>query len=894
MKPRRAAAYRRLLRLLPRDFRERHGAEMEALFLEAIDGRSAAGRWTAWAAAVRDVATIAAKLRWATWRSRRFRGGAPDGARPGWGLRGMLQDLGFVVRSLRRRPGFALVAVVVLSVGIGGTTTVYTVVRGVLLRPLPYEAPERIGILWHDLGEGAQSLPALNPLDLYDYRAWSEVFEDFTLGVGDEDILGGPERPELVQVGFVEAGFFEFFGVEPLHGRRLVPEDDRPGASPVAILSHRLWRDRFGGDPGVVGRTVDLGGDAHQVVGVLPEGFSLHLPSEAFLLRDADVWTAARVDPAELPPRNYTAFTAFGRIRAGATFDDAQRDLDRMEARLRELHPVHAASSLQARVVPLHDDVVKGARPTLLLLFVSVGLVLIVSCANVGNLLLVRGRERESELAVRIALGAHPGRIIRLVLLESAVLAAAAAGLGVALTEGALGAVRVRAGISLPRMDALAVDWTVLTFTAGAGLLAALASGLPSALRAADAAPGAGMASRTRSRGGSRFRDALVLAEVAVSMVLLVGAGLTMRSVTALQGVDPGFEADGLLTFRVSLPDGGFPDHESEVLFRRTLEERLGALPGVEAVSATSQLPLTGSGPLMPYAYDAETATRWESVTADQRWVTPGFFRAVGGRLLAGREFTADDLRGGGSVIIVDERLAERAFPGVDPVGRRLQIRPDEAPEADRYAEIVGVVAHLRLHDLARPHLTQIYRPMDGDDRLSVLVRTSGEPASLAPSVRREVAALGSGVALQDVRPMEDLVSEALAPIRVTRTVIGLFAAVALAMAVLGLYGVLAFAVRQRAREIGIRLALGQRPSHVRRMVVIQGMRLVLVALVLGGAGAWALWTFASSQLYGVDSADPATYLVTAGVLSTAAMLACWVPARRATRIDPAETLKTT
>jgi len=888
-------AFRLLLRLLPRDFRERNRAEMEALFQEQLRGRSRIGRLTAWTAAAWDVVKTAARLRVRALRT------APDGGgrtatRALGTLDGLRQDLRYAVRSLRRQPGFSAVAVVVLAVGIGANTTIFSVVDGVLLRPLPYEASERIGILWHEFGDGAQNLPVLNPLDLRDYREWSRVVEAYTMGAGDERILGTGAEARIVQVGFVEAGFFEFFGVVPLHGRTIRAEEDVPDAPPVAVLSHRLWTTAYGADPGIVGRTVSLDGEDHRVVGVLPPGFRLELPARAIFLKDAEIWTAARIDLADQPARNYTLFTAFGRLRPGATFAEAQEELERMEARLRERHPVHAAANLQARIVPLQDDVVKETRPALLLLFGAVGLVLVVACANVANLVLARGRSRRTELSIRAALGAGRRRVVRHVLLESAVLAGVGGAAGVAVGAAGLEAVRVLGRASLPRLDGVVLDGRVLAFAVVASGLAALIAGLVPALRAASASPAetlTGGRGGAGSRSGTRFRNGLVLAEVAVSVILLIGAGLMVRSFVSLQDVDPGFEAEGALTFRLSLPDDAYPDDESERAFYRRLEERLAGLPGVESVSAVSQLPLTGRGVLQPYAYDEETAVNWESVTADRRWIAPGFFRTVGATLLEGREFTSADLDDDRWMVVIDDRLARRAFPGRSAVGERIQMRPSSVPEERRYAEVIGVVSHLRLHDLARPELTQIYSPMRGGDQFSVVVRSAGPAHELGPTVRRVVEALGPGVPVEDMATMDALVARARAPARASLVLMAVFGGVALVLAAIGLYGVLAFAVRQRTREIGIRMALGEAPARVVGSIIGRGMGLVLVATAVGVCLAAVLARFVASQLYGVDPTDPVVYLGVSAVLGLAALPACWVPARRATRIDPVEALRT-
>lgn len=905
-----SSVYRVLLRLLPRGFRDAHAEEMEEMLAEHLTD----GRWPAririWLGAAWDVVRMAVRLRLrrrrdrgtiADWQRRGVGGRTGMGARAGGGERmttaldGLLNDLRFTLRSLARRPGFTLVALTVLALGIGATTTVVSVANAVLVRPLPYDSAERIGILWHDLGNGAQSLPALNPMDLYDYREWGEAFEAFTLAVGDEGILGGPDDAELVEVGLVEAGFFEFFGTEPVHGRTIVEEDDQPGAAPVAVLSHRLWSRRFGSDPSVLGTDVLLDDESHRIVGIVPEDFRLHLPAEAFLLTDAELWTAARIEPTGLPPRNYTAFTGFARLRPGVSFPDAQEDLDRMESRLRELHPVHQASNLQARIVPLHEDVVKDARPVLLLLFGAVGLVFLVAAINVANLLVARGLGREGELSIRVALGAGRRRVVGTVLMESLVLAVVAGALGAVLAGAGIEAVGVLGSASLPRLDTVTLDASVLVVTAGVSVLAAVIAGIGPAIRVLGLQPVATLIDAGRggtSRSWARFRHGLILVEVAASVVLLVGAGLMIRSFGALQRVDPGFAVEDRLTFRLSLPNEGYPEDEDQAALYRTLEDRLMGLPGVTDASAVSQLPLTGSGPLMPYAYDEETALNWESVTADRRAVGPGFFRTMGATLLAGREFTARDMASERRLVIVDERLADRAFPAGDAVGRQIQIRPNDAPEPERYAEIIGVVRHLRLHDLARPHLTQIYQPMRGGDRFTVVMRTSGSPGALEPTVRALVEALDPAIPLDELRPMDTLVGAALTPVRVSLVLMTAFGLCALVLAAVGLYGVLAFEVGRHRREIGIRIALGQAPEQVRRLVLVRGMGLVLGAIVVGSLVAVGLGRLASSMLFGVESSDPLTYLTVTGTLAVTALVACWIPARHATRVDPTEALR--
>ena len=809
-------------------------------------------------------------------------------------MQGLGQDLVFALRALRRRPGFALVAVFTLAVGIGANATIFSVVDGVLLRPLPYPDSERMGILWHQFGDGAQDLPAVHALDVRDYRDWSERFETFTMATGRELILGGPDRPEVVDVGLVEAGFFEFFGAEPVRGRTIMPEEDVPGASPVALLSHRLWERRFGGDPEVVGRTVPLGGSSVEVVGVLPASFRLTLPAEAFRLRDAEIWVSLRLDPGRQPPRNYTGYTGFGLLAPGVGFDEAQEELEVMQARLREEHPEHAASDLQARIVPLRRDVVKNAEGTLLFLFGAVGFVLLIACANVANLLLVRGQGRRGELAVRGALGGGRWRLVRLVLLEAGLLAAAGAVGGLVLTVGGLEAVEALAPGSVPRFESVSLDGRVLLFSATLGGFTALLVGTLPALRVADVEPARFLTSATRAvdgPGGRRLRDLLIVGQVAGSFVLLVGTGLMVRSFQALGDADPGFRAEGALTFRVSVPRGAVENGSELRGLRETLLAELETLPGVTSAAAVSQLPLTGSGPLQPYAYDEATAAAWESVTADGRNVTPDFFAAVGARLLQGRSFLGDPERDAGTIVI-DDRLAARAFPDGDAVGRHLQVEPADAPEEDRFARVVGVVRHLRLHDLGAPYLTQIWRPMGPTTDFSVVLRTGGDPAAMAEMARERVGAVVPGAPVEEIRPLAELTSAALAPVRLTLGLMTVFGLVALLLASVGIYGVLSYAVSRRTREIGVRMALGQSPGEVRRQVLRRGMLLMGGAAVLGVAGAALLAGAAEQLFYGVEPLDPVTYLLTTVLLLGVAAVACWLPARRATRVDPTAALK--
>ncbi len=803
-------------------------------------------------------------------------------------------DLRFSLRALMRRPGFTIIAVAMLALGIGANTLIFSAVNGVLLRPLPYDNGDRIGILWHTFGDGAQDLPAVHALDVMDYRDRSELFEDFTIATGREWILGEDDSPEVVDAGIVEAGFFEFFGATPLLGRTFTPEEDVPTAAPVVLLSHRLWVRRFGSDPEIVGQTIPLAGIRMLVVGVLPVSFRLELPGEAFLLRDPELWVSMRLNHDRLPPRNFTAYTGFGRLRPGATFAQAQTEIEALAAGLMEEHPEHASSKLEARIVPLLDDVVKEAHRTLVVLFGAVALVLLIACANVANLVMARSQTRTGELALRRALGAGRGSVLRLLVSESFVLSAAGLVLGLILAQGGLTLLASLGADSLPRLEGVKIDGPVLLFSAAVTILSAALFGLIPAMRMAGIGTaqqlrGASLAGATRS--ARRMTNALVVAEVAASLVLLFATGLLVRTFSAIGEVDPGYDLQEVLTLRTNLPIGRFADNESRVALQEQLLSRVRALPGVDGAAVVSQLPLTGSGPLQPYAFNEETARNWESVTADQRFVSPSFFDVMGARMLSGNTFTGDP-ETDGFTIVIDDILAERAFPGQDAVGELLQISPNGTPEQFLNARIVGVVEHLRLHDIARPNLPGIWFPMGGSARFSLAIRASSNPQALIAPVRAILGELAPGAPIEDVMTMETLAGETLATLRLMLGLMTGFGLSALLLASLGIYGVLSQAVIRRSREIGVRMALGQTPSEVRGEIVMEGGRLIGLALLLGAPVAAGMGMAARSVLVGVAPTDPATLITTSLILAAVGLFACWIPARRATRVDPAASLR--
>jgi putative ABC transport system permease protein len=815
-------------------------------------------------------------------------------------MSGLLQDLRFTARALRKAPTFTAVTIATLALGIGSTIAIFTVVNGVLLRPLPYARGDRLANIWVDLGVGNQSLPAVSPGDFRDYQQRSRTFDAFAAAsggnvVGASGILTGPgAEPERVTVSTVTANFFPLLGVQPMLGRQFEASEEAVNGPPAVLLSYRLWQRRFGGDPSVVGRSIELDGVNNLVAGVLPPDFRLLLPAEAFLVQDSEIWKPLQINYAQLPPRNFTFFTVFGRLKAETTYEQAQSEMSAIARALRAEHVEHESSDMRIRVVPLQQDVAKGARPALIALLGTVAFVLLIACANVAHLFLARGLSRDREMAVRTALGASRWILMRQLAVESLALAMLGGGAGLLLAYGSLSALRTFAPPSLPRLESIRIDSTVLAVTTGLCLLTALLFGLAPALHRRRTSPV--VALRTGASSGSpaqaRVRSLLVVAEVALSVVLLVGAGLMIRSFIGLQQVKPGFDPDGLLTFQTSLPRARYATGPIRTQFIRTLEERLGALPGVVTVGTTSQLPLTGSGPLSPYAYDEATARNWESATADGRVVSPDYFAAMKTRLLEGRFFAADDGASNRPIAIVDEMLARRAFPDGHAVGQRLQVQPNGSQNP--YVEIVGVVEHIRMLDIARQVRGQIYRPLGQNNppNVAIVIRTASDPAVVASEVRAAVHALDPNLAIDALRPMGSYVGDALAQSRFSLMLMAAFGILALVLATIGIYGVIAYTVNQRTREIGIRLALGEDPTRIRNLVVRQGMTLVGVSLLVGVPLAVAAAQALGSLLYDVEPTDPMTYAAAALVLGAAALLGCYVPARRTASVSPLLVLK--
>jgi putative ABC transport system permease protein len=802
----------------------------------------------------------------------------------------VIHDLKTAFRGLARSPGFTTAAVVTLALGIGANCTIFSVVDGVLLRPLPYPEPERLVLLWerhNQLPEMMVSWP-----DYLDWKERNRVFEDLAVYNRYENVtLTGEGDPELLAAGRITGNLLRILGTRPALGRGFLPEEDRPGAERVAILGHALWQRRFAGDPGILGRTVVLDGRPHAVVGVMPPGHDFPRGNEIYLP------LGAHVDERMLDRGNHPGLVGLGRLRPGVLLEAARADMDRVARALEAEHPL-TNEGVGAQVFPLREMVVGEVRPVLLVLLGSVGFVLLIACANVANLLLARGARRRQEIAVRTALGAARPRLVRQLLTESCVLALAGGAAGTLLAFWGVDLLRGLAADRIPRITSVSVDGRVLLFTLTLSLLTGILFGAVPALQVSGAEPGALLRQGGAGPGGAtrqRLRGALVVTQVALTLVLLVGAGLLARSFAKLQAVDPGFAAGGLMAARLTLPATRYPDDASLVGFCREAVARLGRLPGVAGAAAGSPAPFSRSGWQTGITIEGMPAPEArDQPLVDAMVATPGYFRTMAIPMLRGREFTERDQAPSPRVIVVNRAFARRFFGAEEAIGRRVLIGAPGDPGP--WMEIVGVAGDVRRQDLQvvpRPMMHLPYAQAPGElRRLSLLIRTGLDPEAAAPAIRGVLRALDPDLPLHYLTPMTVLIGESVAPRRLTVLLLAFLAALALGIACLGIGAIMAFSVAQRTREFGIRMALGARRSDVLRMVVWQGLRLTTGGLALGLAGSLGLSRLLSGLLFGVTPTDPATYAVVATLLALVSLAACWIPARRATRVDPAVALR--
>lgn len=814
-------------------------------------------------------------------------------------LEAFFQDIRFGVRQLRQNPGFTAVAVLTLALGIGVNTAIFSVVDAVLLRPLAYPDSGQLVSLSErgpDWSGGSLSYP-----NFADWRSQQSVFETFGAYTVNSFTLTGAAEPVRLTGALVSADVFAALRTQPEIGRVFREEEDRPGAPSVAVISHALWRNRFGSDAGIVNRTINLGGVSYAVLGVMPAGFEF--PNKV------DLWLPVGPLFAESGWQNrdnHPGLFGLARLKPGVTLEKARVDLDVIAVRLEQQYP-ETNKTRRVQIDRLLDRVVGNFRRALWILLGAVSFVLVIACANVANLLLARAVAREKEMALRAALGAGRWRITRQLLTESGLLAVLGVIAGLIFAKGALRVVTILAGESLPRVDEISLDLRVLLFSGLIAIVTGILFGLAPAwhinrldLQRALQEAGRGA---TSSRAG--LRQGLVIAEVALTFVLLVGAGLLLLSFHRLLKVRPGFVIDRVLTFRINLPKEKYASAEQNVLFCRALQERLRALPGVRAASLASQnsIPLHEGGWDMLFLIEGRPEPPPHLRPSLQvHLIAPDYFQTLGIPLLQGRDFAESDNRehlagspsggdwgSGLKSVIIDEEFARRYWPDQNPIGQRVRI-PFGEREKQPVVTVVGVVGRIKENRLSeQAGLVQAYFPIFQQPLLSVagVVKTTSEPAALLSSIRQQVSQVDPTLPIYGIYTMKEIRDQNVAPDRLNLGLLGGFASLALILAIIGVYGLLSFTVTQRQREIGVRMALGAQPYDVLRLVVGHGMRLILAGVVVGLLGSFTLTRVLGSVLFQVAPTDPLTYVTVTFALCLSAMLACYIPARRATKVDP-------
>ena len=796
------------------------------------------------------------------------------------------QDLRYGLRMLMRNPGFTIVAVLALALGIGANSAIFSVVSAVLLRPLPYPDAEQLAMVWEEashLGFPRDTPAAANYVD---WRDQNQVFEGMAAMAQQDFNLTGVGEPERLEGRRVSANLFSLLGVGPQLGRAFLPEEDQPGKNRVVILGHGLWQRRFGADPQVVGKPLSLNGENFTVVGVMPARFQ-------FPSRETQLWVPIAFNAEEATNRTNHYLEVVARMKPGITPKQAQTEMDTIAARLAQQYP-EENKRLGAVVTPLREQVVGNIKPALLVLLGAVGFVLLIACANVANLLLARAAVRQKEIALRLALGASRSRLTRQFLTESVLLAALGGALGLLLSLGAIAVLKSFIPTTILQAQDIVLDAKVLIFTSAVALLSGFIFGLAPATQAAnfnlnDTLKESGRDAAAGARG-NRIRSVLVVSEVAVSFLLLIGAGLLINSFLRLRNVDPGFRAENVLTMRIVLPEPKYPDKERRAPFYTELIRRAQNFPGVQSAAVSSDLPLTSEGNSIAIVIEGQP-----DPAPDQRQivvtrvVSPRYFGTMEIQVVEGRDFTERDTGDAPAVVVITERTARHFWPGESALGKRLK-SGTSATSASPWRQVVGVVKDVHQFALGKDPKLQIYLPYPQTGAFppnSLVLQTQVNPLSLAATVRRTIWEIDKDQPVSDVSTMEEIVSQSVARQRFSTMLLGIFATLALVLAAVGIYGVMSYSIAQRTREIGIRMALGAQRSDVLKMVVGQGLKLVVIGVAIGLVAAFVLTRVMASLLFGVSATDPMTFITISLILMGVALVASYIPALRATRVDP-------
>ncbi len=803
----------------------------------------------------------------------------------------LLQDLRYGIRTLAKIPGFTIVAVLTLALGIGANTAIFSVVDAVLLRPLPYPQPDRLFVVYQTLPQDPAQNTGVSYPNYLDWAQQNDAFESMAAVRGNVLALSGQGEPTNIATGSVTSDYFDLLRVKPLLGRTLQASDDALEANPVVVMSESLWRARFGADPAIVGRTITLDQHPITVAGIVPAYFHPSVPDGA-----AQLWVPLRQDGvfSDMRARRRGHYlSALGRLKPGVTAAQAQSEMAAREQRLVEQFP-NENKGWGIRIVSLQADMAGNVQTALLVLLGAVGFVFLIACANVASLQLARAASRQKEIAIRVALGAGRRRLLRQFLTESVLLSVIGGAVGLVLAYAALRGLIAWLPADLPRISEIQVDARVLAFGLALSVLSGVIFGLAPAWhgtesRLAETLEGA--RGTGEGRTSRHARNIFVVAETALAIVLLVGAGLLIRSFARLQQVNVGFNPAQLLTARIGLPRAQYAKPEQWISFYQQTLERMNGLPGAQEAAVAVPLPLSDSYINLAFAVDGRPPrTKSDAPTADFVAISPNYFHVLQVPLLRGREFSDADSESGPKVCVISSSLAQQLFPNQSALGQRIII----GYPTDATREIVGIVGDVKDSDLSARQSAQIYVPFVQNPfwAADIAVRAHGDPSALSSALREQIRGIDSALPVAEVRPMEAVIGSSLAQPRFRTALLSLFGAAALLLAAIGIYGVLAYTVAQQTREIGIRMALGANPGRVLRLVLARGLRLAGAGTVIGALAARMLTPLLNSLLFGVSATDPLTFAAVAGLLLGVALLACYVPARRAMRVDPMVALR--
>ena len=813
----------------------------------------------------------------------------------------LLQDLRFAGRLLRKSPGFAFAAILVLALGIGANTAIFSVVDTVLLKPLAFPQPEQLVHIWHTPPQS--SFPGMtrfsvSPANFLDWQAQNDVFQGVSLVGGANYNLTGAGEPRSVVARRVSYDFFSILQAQPILGRTFDPDDDQPGHNYVAILSENFWRSQFNSDPGIVGKDITLDGAAYKVIGVMPTKYEYPIDSPEDAPR---LWTPLGLTPQQRAVRGNHNFLVIGRLRPGVTIQQAQAEMDTISRRLEQQYPADD-KGWGALVVPMNDDLVGDIRTALLVLFGAVAFVLLIACANVANLVLARTISRQREVAIRTALGASRARVLRQIISETVLLSLLGGLLGIALAYASIRFIVSAAAAQLPRASEISLSIPVLVFAFGVSIAAGILAGLLPAFRMSQTNVNDALKQGTRAISdvaGNRTRGVLVVAEVALSLMLLIGAGLMIRSLWMLQRVDPGFDPHNVVAVMPSISSRTFQTPQQELAFYNEVITRVRSLPGAEAAGSIDDLPLGGNGSSQPVQLEGRPVQQMaDQPEVSVRGIMPGYFKTMHIPLIRGRELGEQDVASAPGAVVISVAMAKRLWPNEDPIGKHLTMF--FFPNRNR--EVVGIVGDVKDEGLNSAPRATLYVPFAQLEQpptqpfrsfpIWIVVRASSNASGLVPAITAAIHQLNPELPVLGSSTLEDLIGTSLAQQRFSTMLLGIFAGLALFLAAIGIYSVLAYSVRRRVREIGIRMALGAQIKDVLQLIVFEGMRPTVLGLIIGIVGALALGRLLSSMIYGVKSTDLLTFLSVSVGLLCVGLLASIIPAYRATRVEPMKTLR--